>query len=363
MKSFNKKNILIIVLCLIIFGFILNSIFGGYISYTFDTLYSKITQWIQPDEPKSEGAYAEEVVAMDDYYSNSEAVDVARDCSRLYFYGDTGYMVKGQLLDNSASSVYNNLPDTLGFIRYGDQIEQVEQKNVQYYHKKARFKLLKSFGNNHPIKAYLRLAEQGKVEFLQLMPNKRGSLEVMEYCDFDSKYGEYFDANILWQRDIPLEIKDVLSEFFKSDVGSEYSLAQDRRKSENVCRIGSYTGINQYTKLPNRELAVVLTEKNSTGEIRERILVVSYDDHNQKAKLLYNEMYYTSKIIIETYAAPNAIPEEASSLRKYVTPSTQLIEIKNNSGNSVYLYYDEEFDTMIRNVFPSNNEYSECTEC
>ena len=72
---------------------------------------------------------AEETVdelAVDEgfFYADGEMADAVSSCEDIFFYGDTGYLVKGALYDTTASAVYYKLPDTIALLRYGDQLGQ-----------------------------------------------------------------------------------------------------------------------------------------------------------------------------------------------------------------------------------------------
>lgn len=356
MKKMDKKNLAIVVLSLIIVGYAGFYMFGQDI----ENIYRR---WQYPDN--NNNSYADEVAVAGEYYGHPEAAvaDAAYSCDGLYFYGDIGYMTKGALLDKSASAAYDRIPDTVQVIRYGEQIEQAEQKGVSFYNTNAHFHPIRTYGDNHPLTAYLRLAEQGKVEHLKILPNERGSLEVADECDFKDKYGNYFDAKDERMRQTPLAVKEALSEYFKSDEGSKFTFVNDRRNPAQVYQLATFTGLNQYSNQPNQELAVVLTEKSSTGSIRERMMVVGFDDKNLKGSILFNEIFY-SKILFTIHKAPSTLPAEAASLGKFVSPTTQLIEVKAKSEGSIYLYYDDEFDTMIRKTFPKEGEEElGCDQC
>ncbi len=345
MKKVDKKNVAIVLLSLIILGS------AGY--YLFGHEVERLVhRWQNPHMYDSEET-ADQSAA--EYYGHPEVADAVYSCERLYFYGDMGYMTKGSLLDQTAAAAYSRIPDTLLLIHYGEEIQQTEQKGVSFYETKARFSPVKIYPDNPPLTTYLRLAEQGKVEYLKLSPNKRGSLEVEDECDFRNEYANYFDPDVSWQRDTPLAIKEVLLEFFKSNEGSSFAFVNDRRNTAQVYRLASFTGLNQYTDQPKQELAVVLSEKNSTGNVRERIIVIGFDDAN-KGRILFNEVFY-SKILFTVYKDPYALPKEAVSLAAYAASAQQLIELKTNSDPySSYLYYDKEFDTMIRKTFRPEDE-------
>jgi len=349
MKKVDKKNLVIVLLSLIIVGCAGYYLFGHEVGQF-------VHRWQNPhmydpeetvDQSASEAAY----------YGHPDVADAAYSCESLYFYGDVGYMTKGSLRDQRAAAAYNRLPDTLLLIRYGEEIEQAEQKGVNFYETRARFSLIETYTDNPALTAYLRLAEEGKVEYLKLLPNKRGSLEVEDECDFRNKYADYFDPGVSWMRDTPLAVKEILSDYFRSNEGSSFTFVNDRRNTTQVYRLAGFTGLNRYTNQPKQELAVVLTEKNSTGNVTERMVVIGFDDAD-KGRILFNEVFY-SKILFTVYENPYALPKEAAPLTSYATPAQQLIEIKTNSNrHPIYLYYDKEFDTMIRKTFSPEDEES-----
>ncbi len=344
MKKVDKKNVVIVLLSLIIVGCAGYYLFGHEVERF-------VHRWQNPH------MYSEETADQStaEYYGHAEVADAVYSCERLYFYGDRGYLIKGSLRDQAAAAAYNRIPDTVLLIQYGEEIQQAEQKGVNFYETRARFSPVKTYADNPVLNTYLRLAEQGKVEYLKLLPNKRGSLEVEDECDFRNQYADYFDPEVSWQRDTPLAVKEALSDYFRSNEGSSITFVNDRRNTAQVYQLASFTGLSQYTNQPKRELAVVLTEKNSTGSVKERMMVIGFDDAD-RGRILFNEAFY-SKILFTTYKDPYALPKEAASLANHVAPAQQLIELKTNSDPySSYLYYDKEFDTMIRKTFRPQDE-------
>ena len=363
MKNIDRKNIIIVALCLILFGGIFLYLYGYKIQLLID-------DWkYQRYQAGQDQRNSDEVATGTDIYEHPEAdiAHAAYSCDGLYFYGDTGYLTKGALLDQSVASLYQNLPDTLHIIRYGEQIHQYDPKAGDFYERKSRFSPIPFRENNKQLSAgkwlgsnelttYLKMAEKGQVEFLRFLPNGQGRLEVEDECDFRSRYGNYFDPSVSWQRDTPLAIKEALVEYLKSEEGSNYTFVNDRRQTDEIHHIGTFTGINTHTGKSNQELAIVLTEKNSTGNHKERIVVVAYDQQHRKGYLLYNEIFYNNKLLVKVHESPNTLPEEAKSLAKFVHPTQQLIEVKIDSGASIYLYYIDEFDTMRRRIFSPDHE-------
>src|SRR5690606_28103967 len=113
--------------------------------------------------------------------------------------------------------------------------------------------------------------------------------------------------------------------------------------------------------IPKMELAVILTEQNAEGSTRERILIVGYNEGSGYGRILFNEPFYSSKLLINVYDNPADLSDTAWSLAKFITPGRQLIEVKDNHGETIYLYYDEEFDVMVRKAFPGyGEEEGEC---
>ena len=292
-------------------------------------------------------------LAVDDgfFYADGEMADAVSSCEDIFFYGDTGYLVKGALYDATASAAYYKLPDTVALLHYGDQLGQATSVSETAVGTFIYGLPMQHYGENHPATLYRKLAEQKKVEFLKLLPNRRGKLEVADKCDFDYQYSKYFDPKISAQRNTPLPIKKALIDYFDSSEGDDYQFVADRRKEEQVYRLDNFTGINPFTQKPTRSLATVLTEKDSDGSFRERILVVGYDAGSEEGEILYNEAFYDTKLLINVYDRPISLPEEAWSLARFITPSKKLIQVKTDEGSSIYLYYDDDFDTMVRKVF------------
>lgn len=357
MRKPNKKNVLIVILSLAVLGFIVFFLFGENVKHL-------IHRWANSSNDVENKA-AEPAHEVQEYYKHPDAVavDAAYSCDGHYYYGDEGFLIKANLLDPSVANQYKALPDTILRIPYGTQLQQANEKSVEFYDKKARFEPLNPPADQ-VLTSYLKLAAQGKVEYLCLPPNRQGSLELEDQCDFKSKYANYFDPKIGWQRAVPLSIKEVLIDYFESDEGGKYSFVSDRRNIQQVVVPGTFSGLNQYTHQPNKELAVVLTQKEYQGSYRERLLVIGYDDKNYKGYILYNEDFYGNKILIKKYSNPTDLPEEAASLRKYVSSTHQLLEIETDNGERFYLYYETEFDTMSKKSFQKEDTaYEDCGGC
>lgn len=349
MKTWDKKNIVIAALILLLLGIVALYLYGNTLAILFDEWKSRVSH---TEYDAFEASPSAKDVAG--HYGHPEAAaiaDAAYGCDGLYFYGDTGYLLKGDLLDQSAASAYTSLPDTIIRIRYGAPLQQMNEKKVAFYDRKAGFAPLGDVGDNQALTAYLKLAEQGKVAYLRLLPNSQNNLQLEDRCDFRTKYGDIFNPDIAWQRDIPLALKDVLSTYFNSEEGSKFAFAADRRNIGKVAVPGTFTGSNQYTGKPNDELAIILTNKDNSGPDRERILVLGYDDINHRGYILYNEVFYHTKLLITTYRDADQLPGEASALASHVGATYQVIQVKTDGDARFYLHYEKEFDTMGRKGF------------
>lgn len=362
MKKSNWKNIVIIVLCSAVT--VVSTLFVLW-GWSFDRIYEDIHLWNNRDydvgdvvsEATEAASEAVDEAAVDDgnFYEADQVADAVRACNYIMYYGDTGYLMKGALLDATAKTNYDKLPDTLAVIHYGEKLEQAKQRYVDFDSKDARFKLLKNSANNQALTAYQKLAELGKAEGLKLMPDRRNKFAVIGECDFDDQYGNYFNPENSAQRNTPLPIKKILVDYFKSDEGKDYQFVQDRRKTEQVYRLDHFTGIDSHTQKPTKSLVTILTHKNGDGSFRERILIVGYNENTQEGKILFNEAFYGNKLLINVYDSPANLPDEAWSLAKYMTPSKKLIEVKMDNGSNIYLYYDDDFDTMNRKTFSESD--------
>lgn len=341
-KKNNLKNIFILVLSMailvlgILFAF-RNSIMDAIVRWNdkgYDATYH---------EGNTEVAMENALVRATESSGGDPISDAAKSCEGTIFYGDIGYLIKGALKNTSAKVIYDNLPDTIALVHYGDQLERLGDS--------PRFRPLTGYGERHPLTVYLKLVAQGDVELLRLLPNRQGMLEVADPCDFDLQYGYYFDPDVDAERDTPIAIKKTLIAYLKTGEGAGLGFVNDRRNKEQVYRLALFSGRLQASKKRKSDLAVILTKQDDTGNTQERILVVGYDEESDEAKIMFNEAFYSSKLLIDIYGQPGDQPEVAGSLAKFITPATQLIEVKSNNGHAIYLYYDAEFDTMKREVF------------
>lgn len=356
MKKINKKDIVIVILSLIILLFTVIFLF-------WEKIENVINNW------KNSRAEINSNLNLD--YSYEFPVDttisIAQSCDGLTFYGDVGYLTKGALLHEDAKLTYHALPDTLAIIHYGDKLYQHYDKSVVFYNKKARFspigfyslnqKLIKQPDPNSHLGKYLLLTEQGKVEYLKLEPNKYNTIELEDECDFESKYKSYFNPDIKWQRDIPLAIKDILVDYFQTGIGQHYRFVADRRNEEQLVVYGTFSGNNHDDEGYNKEIALILTHRDEPN--REKIMVFGLKN---KPYILYNEVFFRSKLLMTTIKHENQLPPEALELSKYLSPKNQIIQIKNDDGSHKYLYYDKEFDSMSIKDY-HKTEYVECEEC
>lgn len=344
-KKNNGKNIVILILCLTIL--VLSSLFVFW-----RPVMDVLAHWNNSDYNKDYDSESSEVAMAD---AMTEAVespggypiaDAATGCDGAVFYGDTGYLVKGALLRAAAKAGYDNLPDTLALIHYGDQLEPVGKGN------NILFKPLRAYDENHPLKTYLQLVAQEDVELLRLLPNRQRELEVVDVCDFHSRYGDYFDPDVSVERETPIAIKKALIAYLRTQEGAGFDLVKDRRNKEQVYRLSRFCGSGETAQKRKRDLAVILTKTNDEGRVQERMLVLGYDERTDEGKIIFNEAFYSGKLLIQVYGAATDLPEEARSLAKFVSPSRQLVGVKRSDGDTMYLYYDDEFDAMKRQVFP-----------
>src|SRR5690606_12392573 len=88
------------------------------------------------------------------FYDDGEVVDAVSSCEDIFFYGDTGYLVKGALYDTTASAVYYKLPDTIALLHYGDQLGQASRVSETFEGECIYGLPLKSYGENHPATLY-----------------------------------------------------------------------------------------------------------------------------------------------------------------------------------------------------------------
>lgn len=288
------------------------------------------------------------------------------------FIGDFAYLIKGKLLDPKVKAEYDRLPDTLVILGFGDQLYHLpdsaalhvatggdgtvsafgapgfryslfdEQKSSAYIHS-----MESSFETKWDVcLTYLQLAEAGKAEFPVYAIGKQPAIQLMIDVDsYSDRYAPYFDT--FYTKEIPLQIKEHLVTFFKSEQGEGYHfITKDQRKHSSLVRMGSFTGMNK------KELAcIVQNEGESGGGYTETLLVFAYNDSGA-AYLLYSEDFY-QKVLLETVYED---PEERWDDRVYmdsnekIKPDFEAIRIKIADQPDLVYVYKTGFDEMKKYV-------------
>lgn len=302
--------------------------------------------------------------------TNTETRDSLRQSE--FFTGNEAYLLKGKLLDEKFRSDYDQLPDTLAVLEFGDKLycttcayrnnggevavavnstvttSGPENKTYSLYDsreagsigsvdKTANQKWEKTY-------AFLKLAESGKAVFPAVKIKESGSSSTMlDYESFEDKYGNTFIDS--YTRSIPTQIKDKILEFFASDEGKNYGfITTDQRVHSQLVRTGDFTGVNK------GEIACVLGSKNDgAGSHIEKLMVFAINSQGE-AYLLYSEDF-RDKVLLETVYAD---PEERWDDKVYMDSDEKLkapfepIRIKIQNQPDIVLVYDEKFDKMNR---------------
>lgn len=283
-------------------------------------------------------------------------VETASNLREIDAYcGDDGYVLKGALLDEDQRKVYDQLPDTLARLSFGEQLYVAsanENTNRTYslFSKPVTSREIDADGvlsnkNWELLVQFLRLAEAGKANFPKVVSKQPFADAMISLDTFNEKYGHYFSSP--FADEIPYLMKNKLLEFFKSDDGKDFTfISNDQRVHSELIRYGNFTGRER------RDVAVVLERKNQfDGGTQEKLLVMSYDLAGA-VYVLYQESFY-DKILIETVYHD---PEERWDDRIYMNTEEkhkapyEAIRIKIPDSKDVALVYNKEFDKMNRYI-------------
>lgn len=283
-------------------------------------------------------------------------VETASNAREVASYsGDDGYVLKGRLLDEGQRKTYDQLPDTLARLRFGEQLYVVtvnENANPTYslFSKPVTAREIDADGilnnkNWELLVQFLRLAEAGKANFPRVVSLRPSADAMMSLDAFNEKYGQYFSSP--FADEIPYLMKNKLLEFFKSDDGKDFTfISNDQRVHSELIRYGNFTGRER------QDVALVLERKNEfDGGTNEKLLVLSYDLAGA-VYVLYQENFY-DKILIETVYHD---PEERWDDRIYMNTEEkhkapyEAIRVKIPDSKDVALVYNKEFDKMNRYI-------------
>lgn len=292
-----------------------------------------------------------------EYYNHIDLEEkTSNNSDYIIFPADTGFLIKGKLLDLTYSEIYNQLPDTITQVLFGDTLYSASNQGnptssldseKRYSTKKINDhnKLLEKVDKKNILGQYLNLADQGKVEYLELLnfSYKSSTNKMINPYTYKKDIQKYFNSKIKWQKETPMAIKEVLMNYFNSEEGQQYDFVNDKRHYKKVFQLGTYTGNNWYNSRPKKELAIVLSPKSYTN--KERLLVITYNNNSRKKSIIYNRVFH-EKIILNTYSSPIELPVALDFFKDIISETQQLIEIKTQSGDHICLYYDAKFDQM-----------------
>lgn len=283
-------------------------------------------------------------------------VETASNAREIASYcGDEGYILKGALLDEDHRQAYDQLPDYLARLSFGEQLYLVattenSDRTYSLFSKPVTAREIDADGvlsnkNWELLVRFLRLAEAGKANFPKVVSLRPSSDAMMSLEAFNEKYGQYFSSP--FADEIPYPMKNKLLEFFKSDDGKDFTfISNDQRVHSELIRYGDFTGRER------RDVALVLERKNEfDGGTNEKLLVLSYDLAGA-VYVLYQENFY-DKILIETVYHD---PEERWDDRIYMNTEEkhkapyEAIRVKIPGSKEVALVYNKEFDKMDRYI-------------
>ena len=290
------------------------------------------------------------------------------------FSGDDGVLLKGKLLDPCFKSAYENLPDTLVHLEFGDALycascaliarnpeiavavqtvaADEPAHTYSYFPEKTGLHKIDSVSKTtdprfYNLLRYLKLAEAGKAGFpgFTLPVQSSGQGAMMDAGAFNSKYSSRFTPFYLAR--IPYPVKELLLDFFSSEEGKDFEfITADQRDHAALVRLGSFTG-----KDKEELVCVVGTKENAQSNHKEKILVFAINAQDN-VYMLYKEDFY-DKVLLETvYPDPedrwDATVYQDTEEKKSL--SFDGIRIKLPGQPDIVLAYNPTFDKMNRYV-------------
>lgn len=285
---------------------------------------------------------------------DTEASAVAESKTIAIFTGDTGHITKGKLLNASYKKEYDQLPEKLYALHFGETIYCVtctdDKGKKQPGYSVIETNTLQDLEKYRPAVgqenwiAYLKLAMKGAVEYPALLPTILNENYLMSAENFSRKYGHSFDAFYL--KELPYGVKEKLLQFYSSDEGANYRfLKSGNLKYSSLLREGNFSGQDK------KEIAILL--KNTREELNDTYILLVFLRKNDPSLhpeyyIAFNEVFQ-GKVILET-VYPD--PEERWDHKVFMN-TEEKVETKYDSLRILQpeqkdnvLVYDEKFDGM-----------------
>ncbi|WP_431097725.1 hypothetical protein [Polaromonas aquatica] len=300
----------------------------------------------------------ERYAALADTTGDTVAKAVAESKALAIFTGDTGHITKGKLLDASYKKEYDQLPEKLYALSFGETIYCVTCKDgkseKQHGYSVIETNTPQDLEKYQPRvgqenwKAYLKLAIKGAVEYPTLLPTLLNDNYLVSAEDFGRKYGSDFDAFYL--KELPYGVKEKLLDFYSSDAGTGYRfLNSGNLKYSSLLREGDFSGQDK------KEIAILL--KDTREELDDSYLLLVFLRKNDPSLhpeyyIAFNEVFH-GKVIIETVYKD---PEERWDHKVFMN-TEEKVETRYNSlrilrpeQRDTVLIYDEKFDRMKKYI-------------
>lgn len=265
---------------------------------------------------------------------------------------NSSHLIKGKLRDPSYQEIYDKLPDTLE-LEFAASLYFVEKSAATAYEPEARFAFdgkwyvdtlkIDPQADDYLLRRMLdRLIYEGKAEGYRIYPEKFASSKyIYPYGVFENKYGSHFQYNDNLES-LDYDVKEVLLEFFNSAEGDNFGYPEDRRIYRELIHIDNFTGSGK------DEVALVLCDKEreKTGDSKEVLLIVAYDNAKQRYYTLYKSFVY-GKIVIETIVYDTETHYyQGAHLEDSPNPPYYSVLMKVAGEPDRILHYDKEFDEM-----------------
>lgn len=292
---------------------------------------------------------------------DATAKAVAESKTVAIFTGDTGHITKGKLLDTSYKKEYDQLPEKLYALSFGETIycvtckdDKGEKGEKQRGYSVIETNTLQDLEKYQPKvgqenwKAYLKLAIKGAVEYPTLLPALLNDNYLVSVEDFSRKYGSDFDAFYL--KELPYGVKEKLLDFYSSDEGTGYRFMNSGNlKYSSLLREGDFSGPDK------KEIAILL--KDTREGLNDAYLLLVFLRKNDislhpEYYIAFNEVFL-GKVILETVYKD---PEERWDHKVFMN-TEEKVETRYNSlrilrpeQRDTVLIYDEKFDRMRKYI-------------
>ncbi|WP_457279315.1 hypothetical protein [Polaromonas sp. P5_D5] len=289
---------------------------------------------------------------------DTAAKAVAESKTLAIFTGDTGHITKGKLLDASYKKEYDQLPEKLYALSFGETIYCATCKDGKG-EKQRGYSVIEA---NTPQdlekyqpkvgqenwKAYLKLAMKGAVEYPTLLPALLNDNYLISAEGFSRKYGSDFDAFYL--KELPYGVKEKLLDFYSSDEGAAYRFVNSGNlKYSSLLREGDFSGQDK------KEIAILLKDtREGLNDAYLLLVLLRKNDPSLHPEyyIAFNEVF-PGKVIIETVYKD---PEERWDHKIFMN-TEEKVETRYNSlrilrpeQRDTVLVYDEKFDRMRKYI-------------